>query len=70
LEGNETFDSNLLGEAEKVSEEKISDSEMLFFYGTKKSASSTIIIRGANEFLLDEIDRSLHDALMIVKKNN
>ena len=26
------------------------------------------MLRGANEFMLDEMDRSLHDALMIVKR--
>jgi len=28
----------------------------------------SIILRGANDFMLDEIDRSLHDALCIVKR--
>jgi hypothetical protein len=27
-----------------------------------------IILRGANDYMLDEIDRSLHDALCIVKR--
>lgn len=28
----------------------------------------SIILRGANDFMLDEIERSLHDALCIVKR--
>jgi chaperonin GroEL (HSP60 family) len=28
----------------------------------------SIILRGANDFILDEINRSLHDALCIVKR--
>jgi chaperonin GroEL (HSP60 family) len=28
----------------------------------------SIILRGANDFMLDEVERSLHDALCIVKR--
>jgi hypothetical protein len=28
----------------------------------------SIILRGANDYMLDEIERSLHDALCIVKR--
>lgn len=31
-------------------------------------AASTIILRGANEYMLDEMDRALHDALCVVKR--
>ena len=30
--------------------------------------AQTIIIRGANEFFLDEIERSIHDSLCVVKR--
>ena len=30
--------------------------------------ATTIVLRGANEFHLDELDRSLHDVLMVVKR--
>jgi T-complex protein 1 subunit alpha len=37
---------------------------------TKKTitGASTIILRGANEYMLDEMDRALHDALCVVKR--
>ena len=28
----------------------------------------SLILRGANDFMLDEVERSLHDALCIVKR--
>ena len=28
----------------------------------------TLLLRGANDYMLDEIDRALHDALCIVKR--
>jgi len=68
LEGEQSFDAANLGEAESVSQEFVSDKELIFFRGTKKSATSSIILRGANDFGLDEMERSMHDALCIVKR--
>lgn len=36
--------------------------------GTKSQAATTIVLRGANDYMLDEMDRSLHDALMAIKR--
>lgn len=36
--------------------------------GTKTSAAATLLLRGANDMHLDEMDRSLHDALCVVKR--
>ncbi len=68
LEGGETFDASQLGRAEEVSEEKVGDGELIFIRGTHTSRATTIILRGANEFMLDEMDRSLHDVLCVVKR--
>lgn len=68
MEGNETFDHDSLGSAELVQEERVGDGEMLYVRGTACSKATTIVIRGANEFHLDELDRSLHDVLMVVKR--
>jgi T-complex protein 1 subunit alpha len=35
---------------------------------TTRSITGTQVLRGANEFLLDEMDRSLHDSLCIVQR--
>ncbi len=42
--------------------------ELIFIRGTEKSRATTILLRGANEFMLDEMDRSLHDVLCVVKR--
>ena len=57
-----------LGEAEEVSEETVSDYEFIFFKKCKKQLAQTILLRGANEFMLDEVERSIHDALCAVKR--
>ena len=44
------------------------DNDFVFFKGCKKSTACTIILRGANEYMLDEIERSVHDALCAVKR--
>jgi T-complex protein 1 subunit alpha len=68
MEGNETFDSESLGSAELVQEERVGDGEMLYVRGTSCSRATTIVLRGANDFHLDELDRALHDVLMVVKR--
>jgi T-complex protein 1 subunit alpha len=34
----------------------------------KETKAATIVVRGANEFFLDEIERSIHDSLCVVKR--
>ena len=48
LEGDETFDSAYLGQAEEVVQERISDDELILVKGTKVVSSSSVILRGAN----------------------
>ena len=54
-EGEEHFDSSYLGECEEVVEESVGDNDFVFFKGCKKSSACTIILRGANEYMLDEV---------------
>lgn len=68
MDGNETFDTDCLGVCDAVKEERISDQEVLYMYGCKGSGASTIVLRGANEYMLDEIDRALHDSLCVTKR--
>nr|DAD32439.1 TPA_asm: hypothetical protein HUJ06_011290 [Nelumbo nucifera] len=68
MEGEETFDSSLLGYAEEVVEEQISDDDVIMIKGTKSSSAVSVILRGANDYMLDEMERALHDALCIVKR--
>ncbi|CAE7545745.1 CCT1 [Symbiodinium sp. KB8] len=57
LEGEESFDPACLGEAAEVSEERVGDGEMLFIRGCKTARATTILLRGANEFMLEEMER-------------
>ncbi|KMZ72756.1 T-complex protein 1 subunit alpha [Zostera marina] len=68
MEGEETFDSSFLGYADEVVEERISDDEIILVKGTKNTSAVSLILRGANDYMLDEMERALHDALCIVKR--
>lgn len=68
MEGDEAFESACLGHCEEVAEERVGDGELLYFRGTGTGAACTVILRGANSFLLDEMDRSLHDSLCVLKR--
>ncbi|KAF9600623.1 hypothetical protein IFM89_011206 [Coptis chinensis] len=68
MEGDETFDSSFLGNADEVVEERIADDDVIMIKGTKNSSAVSLILRGANDYMLDEMERSLHDALCIVKR--
>jgi len=68
LEGDEAFDPANLGEADEVCEQRVGDNDYVFIKGCSKSKASTILLRGANEYMLDEADRSVHDALCAVSR--
>lgn len=68
LDGDESFDSSALGYAEEVVQERISDDELILVRGTKSVSSSSVILRGANDYMLDEMERALHDSLSVVKR--
>ncbi|KAF5732908.1 T-complex protein 1 alpha subunit [Tripterygium wilfordii] len=68
MEGDETFDSSLLGYADEVVEERIADDDVIMIKGTKTTSAVSLILRGANDYMLDEMERALHDALSIVKR--
>ena len=40
----------------------------MYFRGCKEARACTIVLRGANEFMLDEMDRALHDSICVVKR--
>lgn len=68
LDGEESFDAAALGACTAVREVRVGDGELLHFDGCRGAGASTIVLRGANEYLLDEMDRALHDALCVVKR--
>jgi len=68
LDGDEKFEASSLGYAQEVVQERISDDECILIKGTKVHTSASIILRGANDFQLDEMERSVHDSLCAVKR--
>lgn len=67
-EAEEKFDPAFLGYASKVFEQRVGDWDYTFFEGMKLTRGQTIILRGANDLFLDEIERSLHDSLCVLKR--
>jgi len=56
-----------LGKAALVEERKIGDDKMTFVEGCKNPLSVAILIRGGTDRFLDEAERSIHDALCVVR---
>jgi len=67
-EGDEVFDPSFLGGCENVRQERVSDDEFMVFTKPSAKSSASILLRGANDFMLDEMERSLHDSLCVVKR--
>ncbi len=56
-----------LGNAQLVEERKVADDKMVFVEGCKNPKAVTILVRGGSERLVDEAERSIHDALCVVR---
>jgi len=68
-----TFDApstadKVLGSAECVEEIMIGEDKMIKFSGCGLNQASTVVLRGSSSHLLDEAERSLHDALCVLVK--
>merc|ERR1711911_145607 len=68
LEGEESFEASAIGEAAEVAQERICDDELIIIKGTKARTAASMILRGPNDFYCDEMERSVHDALCVVKR--
>ena len=68
MEGNETFEASNLGTAETVQEERVGDGELIYLRGLPTQRAVTVVLRGANDYMLDEMDRALHDSLCVIKR--
>ena len=62
-----TITSKDLGFAALVEERKIGEDKMTFIEGCKNPKAVTILIRGSTQRLTAEAERSLHDALSVIK---
>jgi len=56
-----------LGSAEIVHQKKVESDKWVFIEGCENPRSVTVLIRGGSQRVVDEVDRSIHDALMVVK---
>jgi len=56
-----------LGYADIVQQKKIESDKWVYIEGCRNPQSVTLLIRGGSQRVVDEADRSIHDALMVVK---
>ena len=56
-----------LGSADLVHQKKVESDKWVFIEGCKHPQSVTMLIRGGSQRVIDEVDRSIHDSLMVVK---
>jgi len=56
-----------LGSADLAQQKKVESDKWVFIEGCKHPQSVTLLIRGGSQRVIDEVDRSIHDALMVVK---
>ena len=59
--------ANDLGSADIVKQKKVESDKWVFIEGCRDPHSVTVLIRGGSQRVVDEVDRSIHDALMVVK---
>ena len=66
-----TFDAperkdEVLGHCDLIEEIIIGEDKLIRFKGCRKDESCTIVLRGASSHIIDEVERSLHDALCVL----
>jgi archaeal chaperonin len=61
------LNADSLGKAKKVEEVKIGDDKLIYIRDCKNPKAVTIVIRGGTSHVIDEAERSLHDALCVIR---
>ncbi|MBM3903768.1 MAG: thermosome subunit [Thaumarchaeota archaeon] len=56
-----------LGAAQNVEEKQIEDDNWTYVEGCKNPKAVTFLVRGGSQRVVDEVERAIHDALMVVK---
>ena len=56
-----------LGKAQLVEERKVEQDKWVFVEGSKNPKAQTLLVRGGSQRVVDEAERSIHDAIMVVK---
>ncbi|KAJ2610555.1 chaperonin-containing T-complex alpha subunit Cct1 [Coemansia sp. RSA 1365] len=68
LDGDESVDPATLGSAELVEQVRLADDDVVVIRGASEQRASTVILRGPNDYMLEEMERSFHDSLCAVKR--
>jgi T-complex protein 1 subunit alpha len=68
LNAEEMYEPAWLGHAEEVYEQRFGEDECIIIKGTKSNVCASIVLRGANSFVLDEMERAMNDALWAVAR--
>jgi len=63
----EDLTENDLGSSEIVQQKKVESDKWVFVEGCRNPKSVSLLLRGGSQRVVDEVDRSMHDALMVVK---
>lgn len=58
----------VLGSCKSFEERQIGGQRYNFFSGCSQAVTATILLRGGGEQFIDEAERSIHDAIMIVRR--
>jgi len=56
-----------LGSAENVEERKIEEDRWVFIEGCRHPKSVTLLLRAGSQRVVDEVERSVHDSIMVVR---
>jgi len=56
-----------LGSAENVEEKKIEEDRWVFVEGCRHPKSVTLLLRAGSQRVVDEVERSVHDSIMVVR---
>lgn len=64
----QSLTEDVLGHCERFEEEQIGGERYNFFTGCPQAKTCTLILRGGAEQFIEETERSLHDAIMIVRR--
>lgn len=59
-------DTKVLGSCDKIEEILIGEDKVIKFTGCHKNEACTIVLRGSGQHILDEAERSLHDAICVL----
>ncbi|CAG9461032.1 unnamed protein product [Pedinophyceae sp. YPF-701] len=62
------LEPSVLGQCAKFEERQVGNERYNLFMGCPEARTATMVLRGGSEQFIDEAERSLHDAIMIVRR--